>query len=396
MSKHILRSFLIRILVLFLIFSLVPSKILASEIIPAEDANADLIPVKKKTTNRQVLSTMESEPETGELIDKRTENTKTFYNGNGQYTEKIYSEPVHIKEEGEEQYVEISPELTEVQSQSNIVKTENTAIDTEFLKKMSNGKYADFTYEGHSMSLSILQAAGENRTTVEANDVDAEFVENTNKIVHKDIFPHIDLQNHTFNENIKEDIVISQYDGYHIFIFKLLTDLTASIDENGNIQMKDEQGKKVFELPKPYMSDSKIDEQTGDTVTSDKVKFEIEKIENGYKLTVNADKDWLESTDRVFPIYIDPTTSVTNSSDAFVSSANPTVNYSTATSKWDSSLEDYVLKAGQFDSATGTAFAFLTQPSPTGLSNVTINGCFLQAVNTENCSEKCRDLQALF
>ncbi|MFB7142574.1 DNRLRE domain-containing protein [Gottfriedia sp. NPDC056225] len=379
MSTQKLRRIFTRLLVSVLLISSVPLKALATEIIPAEDANADLIPVKKTTTNRQALSTMESKSEIGELIDKRTENTKTFYNGNGQYTEKIYSEPVHIKEEGEEKYVEISPELTEAQSQTNIVKTENTAIDTEFLKNMSNGKYAEFSYEGHSMSLSILQATGENKTPLEANDVDAEFVENTNKIVHKDIFPHIDLQNHTFNENIKEDIVLNQYDGYHIFTFKLLTDLTASIDEDGNIQMKDEQGKKVFELPKPYMSDSKIDEETGDTVISDKVKFELKKIEDGYKLTINADKDWLASPGRVFPIYIDPTTSVTNSSDAFVSSNNSTVNYSTATSKWDSSLEDYVLKAGQFDSATGTAFAFLTQPSPTGLSNVTINGAEFHA-----------------
>lgn len=225
---------------------------------------------------------------------------------------------------------------------------------------MSKGQYANFTYEGHSMSLSILQATGEGKAPLEASDVNAQFVEDTNKIVHKDIFPQIDLQNFTFNQNTKEDLILNEYNGYHIFKFKINTDLKAVKDENGNIQMKDEEDKIVFELPKPYMSDSNIDKESGDAVTSDDISYKIEETDGGYILTLDANAEWLASPDRVYPVYLDPSFSVTSSLDSFVMSAYPDTNYSSE--KWDSALQEYVLKVGNVDASTGSCLAYLGLP----------------------------------
>ena len=58
------------------------------------------------------------------------------------------------------------------------------------------------------------------------------------------------------------------------------------------------------------MTDSNIDEHSGDAATSNQVTYQIDKIDGGYILTLNADPAWLSSPDRVFPIYLDPSTSV--------------------------------------------------------------------------------------
>ena len=380
------------ILVFFsLLFASLPIKIFAEEIKSGISTNSSeeietKIPVKNAdATNIKTGPTSSIEPKVGEIVEDRTVNTKTYYNGNGKYTKKIYFEPVNMKEPGEKTLEEISPNLVKDESTKNIITTENTAIDTDFLKSMSNGKYANFTYKGHSMSLSILQVAGENKQTLLADDVEATFEESSNKIVHKGIFPQIDLQNYTFNQNTKEDLVLHQYNGYHIFKFKIQTDLKATIDDVGNIQMKDENDKKVFELPKPNMSDSNYDKGSGDSATSNKVKYDIQETEDGYILTLNADPDWLASSERVFPIYIDPTTSVTNSSDSFVMSAYPTTNYSSTSSKWDSGLGEYILKIGNYDSTTGTCYAFINQSLP-NLAGVTVTSANFNAYVTHTAS----------
>jgi hypothetical protein len=365
-----------------LLFASLPTNIFAEAKIPINNADAN---------NIKTGITSFNEPEVGEIVDERTENTKTFYNGEGKYTEKIYFEPIHTKELGDENFKEISPDLVKDQSTTNIVTTENTAIDTDFLKTMSNGKYANFSYEGHSLSLSILQAIGEDKTTLNAKDVDAAFVENTNKIVHKGIFPSIDLQNYTFSQNTKEDLVLHQYDGYHIFKFKLKTDLEA-VMEDGSILLKNEDNKKIFELPKPVMSDSNYNEGSGETATSNKVNYEIEKTEEGYLLTLNADPEWLASSERVFPIFIDPTTSVTNSSDTFVMGAYPTTNYSSTTSKWDSGLGEYILKVGNYDSTTGNCYALLNQALPANLNGLTITNATFNAYVTHSASASATDI----
>lgn len=37
--------------------------------------------------------------------------------------------------------------------------------------------------------------------------------------------------------------------------------------------------RKVFTLPKPYMNDSNVDQQSGEAVTSDAVRYNIEKTD---------------------------------------------------------------------------------------------------------------------
>ncbi|MEH7080866.1 DNRLRE domain-containing protein, partial [Bacillus velezensis] len=112
-------------------------------------------------------------------------------------------------------------------------------------------------------------------------------------------------------------------------------------------------------IPAPTMSDSNIDEKSGESVSSTNVTYQLKKIQGGYQLVLDADPTWLSDSERQFPIFLDPTTSVSITTDTFIMSAYPTTNYSSSSSKWDEGLKQYILKAGYYDASTGTNHALL-------------------------------------
>ncbi|WP_297990528.1 DNRLRE domain-containing protein [uncultured Anoxybacillus sp.] len=244
-------------------------------------------------------------------------------------------------------------------------------MEPRFYKKMVDGEYAKFLYNEYSISYSILEESGNGLKPIQAKDVPAIYKKKDNKIVHKNIFPNIDLQNIVFNESTKEDLVLHSFTGYHIFKFRLKTDLHANIQDDGSILFTNKENEKVFELPKPFMVDSNIDEHSGEAQRSENVTYELQQDDQGYILTVKADPQWLKDPKRVYPVYIDPSTSVAIATDAFVMSAYPTTNYGSASSKWDSAQGQYVLKVGYYDGTTGTCYGFLN-PDTSNIENMNV------------------------
>ncbi|HJW28246.1 MAG TPA: DNRLRE domain-containing protein, partial [Saprospiraceae bacterium] len=141
--------------------------------------------------------------------------------------------------------------------------------------------------------------------------------------------------------------------------------------------------KKVFNLPKPFMADSNYDDHLGEVARSEDVSFDLQKVDDGYDLTIKADPNWLKDPSRVYPVYIDPSTSITTSTDTFVMSAYPSENYSTSTDKWDSGQSQYVLKAGYYDGTTGTCYGFLNQ-SLSSLNNMDVTNADFHAYVTHS------------
>jgi len=323
--------------------------------IPQDESNID--PPGKPV---EPTSSDEEEPSIGEVVEMRTEDTKTFYDGRGSYRKQIFFQPVHRKKSGKKVYEEISPGVMEDETDRDSLETENTAIETKFKKKMKNGQYARFTSKGHTLDFSILQASGENKPTLDVTDAVAKFKKKSNKIVHENIFPDINLRNILFDQNVKEDIVLNKYNGYNQFTFKIETDLIAKKTDEGSITFVDENQKEVFNVPAPTMSDSNVDPKSGDAASSDDVSFTLDKINKGYKLTLVADSTWLEDPTRKYPVYIDPTTSIGITTDTYVSSATPDTNYEK--NKFDSALGEYVLRTGYYSSSTGTNYAYLKNP----------------------------------
>ena len=340
-------------------------------------------PKKSEVVTTETTPAPEINQKVGEIVENRTEDTKTFYNGNGTYTKKLYFEPIHKKNNETKKFEEISTSLIDNDTDPDEIEAKNTIIEPTFYKKIKKGKYASFKLNGNKIEYGLLEASGTEQAPIEPANVKT--IKEENKIIHKQVYPGVDMQNIVFGDNIKEDLVLSQYTGLHIFKFKLHTSLKAQQQDDGTILFKDKEGNRVFELPKPFMSDSNYDEHLGETQKSDNVTYQLDEADDGYTLTVNADSEWLKDPERVYPVYIDPTTSITSSSDTFVMSKYPTTNYSSASSKWDAGQGQYVLKTGYYDATTGTNYAFLKH-SITDFNNMNVTSATFNTYVTHTYS----------
>lgn len=287
----------------------------------------------------------------GQVAAQQEENVEVTQNGEGDYTKKIYLDPVQRKDE-QNKWQDISTDL-EINPKENTIEPKNAAIDVAFEKQTEKGTYATVQDDTNKVEYKLEGAEGD-QPFIPSTDVEGEHQEN--QIFYRNVLPNIDLRNTVFDQAVKEDIILKKYDGFYKFHFLLTTNLEASISENGNISFKNTKGDVLFSIPRPYMTDSKVDSSSGEPQLSYDVNYELEKTDNGYKLTVVADKDWLTSKDRVYPVYIDPTITLGASDDTFVSDAYPTTNYDKF---WESASGYYSLKVGKYDAASGTNYAYV-------------------------------------
>lgn len=194
----------------------------------------------------------------------------------------------------------------------------------------------------------------------------------------KEVLPNTDLRNLYFNTSVKEDIVVNEYNGFNTYNFRLDTKLKVEQLEDGSISFTNRKGAVVFELPKPVMSDSKIDDKSGIAVSSDAVEFKLEALTSTvYSLQVVADADWLKAPDRVYPVYIDPSVQLKKVTDAHIASAYPTANYS-GSKLWDAGQGEYTLSVGQYDGTTGINYAYI-KPDVSSLAKASIESATFKA-----------------
>lgn len=313
--------------------------------IPVEDPEAE-IPSSLYTT-----SEAPAYPEEGEVVEERTAVSKVFSNGDGTFTEEIYPEPIHTEETPGE-WEEISTTLIE-DPKSESVSGEQTELQVDFPTEVED-TYVTIESEGQQLEYELVEAEGPaGKVAVSTPTVEYE----ENKIFHREIFPNVDLRSILFDTSLKEDIILTEAVDYDTFRFQIHTDLTGELTETGGIDWK--KGKDIiFQTPAPVMMDANIDEKSGESAQSLDLDFTLEENETGYLLTLKADAEWLNSPDRVYPIYLDPTTSLPTAADTFVSSAWPSANYD---AYFDSNVGYYSLRAGAYDASTGTQYSYLKQ-----------------------------------
>ena len=96
--------------------------------------------------------------------------------------------------------------------------------------------------------------------------------------------------------------------------------LTAKIT-SGLIELRDVSGKTVFTLPAPEMTDAA-------GATSGAIAVGLARTSSGYALTLTPDRKWLTSSERKFPVTIDPSFTLGgDSADCYINSATPTTSF---------------------------------------------------------------------
>lgn len=272
-----------------------------------------------------------SPTEEKELVDERTLNSKVFLEPSGAKRVEISTDPIHYFNESTNQWEEINPIL--IQSGKSYSNKANL-FSTNFSNTISDvSSIFSITNENHSIELQQVEWNGEIGNSAQSDVSD-------NQISYKNIFDNTDLIYTVGNGKIKEDIILYQKPTSDeiTYTFQLnIEGLTAEQSDDGIIYLIDEKtGEKQFEFEKPYMVDSskqegfvsRLDNAMPEGTWSDQIDMDIEQEGSILFVTVTPNSEWLQSSERVFPVTIDPTIKIyqpkNNLNDTNIRSALPT------------------------------------------------------------------------
>ena len=312
------KKLLCMVLVAVFVVQLVPSSVLAEMV---ESVQA---PEKTEGT---VIATETDEPATiqGEVEGERDESIKHYRLDDGSFVAVQYAEPVHYKT-SDGQWQEIDNTLT---LENDEYVSENGSVTKRFAKDLGSGRLFEVSFGEYSLSMSAVSPdggamppSGEGEIGVPiAPELTSEAsVENperqsvkglepsslpspallTSEISYIGAYNGADLVYENHGYNIKESIVVKQPQSSYTYAFGMSAKgLEAELTEAGAVELKNEAGQVIFEIPAPYMVDA-----NGETSTD--ARYILAESDEGYILGLTASSDWMNDDARVYPVTIDP------------------------------------------------------------------------------------------
>ena len=286
------------------------------------------------------VSQEEEEPTViGEDTERRnSENTKYFKMSDGTIKAAMYNDPVLYKDEtGKWQEIDNSLDSSyevsnDEASDFNGYETKKNKFNVKFAKNANQKKLVSMKMDNYSVSLSLLNKTKKNnssmkqekKTKIEDLTVASKA---SQKVYYENILPDTNIEYIVNGSGVKENIVVKSAQSSYEYNFEIaVKDVTLSLAEDGCIYAKDTiTGATVFIMPKPFMLDANYE-------YSDKVSYSLSaKNKHKYEITISADSEWLNSSERAFPVMIDPAIQTEQSNTAmdsvYVASAKPTTNY---------------------------------------------------------------------
>ncbi len=295
-----------------------------------------------------------------EDISLREEATKYFRHSSGKYTAVVYNEPVHYKDSnGEWQDIDNRLSLNRKKLSDSGKATYTPAksgADIRVPQNFSSGQKITFSKNGYTLGIGIASSESDvisavdkanlnadlasdkveidnNYSDLNASDYISDDNDALNKTVlsnlasevkYKNVFSGTDLEYIVSSGKIKENIVVNSKQSQYVYNFAMTFDgLTPVQKADGSFYLyKDENSEKPEAIiAAPYMFDA-------DNNISDDVSMEL----HGNTLTVTADKDWINSENRKFPVVIDPTviTYTSGITDTYVGSTLTGINHNTS------------------------------------------------------------------
>lgn len=225
-----------------------------------------------------------------EGLPARTADSETLTLPDGQHETRIYPDPVNYQDE-EGNWRPIGERLHETGEQTlvNGPNDFDVTLPKQIDAKPVRFEVGDQWIESQLLRKDLEGAELEGGTATYEGEGNAPSFEFTG-----------------LSNGLKEEIELSGPGQASTYAYELRASdgLKPSLAEDGSVRFEDSKGTTVVVLPAPMMSDA-----TG--TESRAVHYELGLEEEGHwKLSVVADREWLEDPARVFPVRIDPTMTV--------------------------------------------------------------------------------------
>lgn len=253
-----------------------------------------------------------------ELYEDRTQTSKTFNNLDGTLTTEIYESPIHFQDP-QGKWKNINNELKKVTNNGK-GQFKNTANDFSVtFDEEINSQDMNLTIQEDTNGIEIgLTEVTFDTDISPIQEVSGVVVEN--QIHYKDILENVSTIYSVGDSFVKEDIVLDEKPSEglpRMFTYQLSLDNLTYEQVGGQVYLKDSKtGETVYLIEAPFMYDSYVPKgfEKADLITSvpEEAKsydLDLSLREEGGQLFLDLqpDLEWLEDTDRIYPIVIDPT-----------------------------------------------------------------------------------------
>jgi RHS repeat-associated protein len=127
---------------------------------------------------------------------------------------------------------------------------------------------------------------------------------------YRNALPGVTARYTALAEGVKEELVLQDRTAPSVFRFLLVPGPgLAPRMRQGEIELVDTAGTPRLAFRRPFM----VDGSRGPNRLSRAVSLELERVAGGFGLVLSADRTWLESPERVYPVTIDPTLDIESS-----------------------------------------------------------------------------------
>ncbi|WP_283215120.1 DNRLRE domain-containing protein [Pseudofrankia sp. DC12] len=305
----------------------------------------------------------EMKPQAGrvEVPGLRTASSQVFHNPDGTYTSEATMGSDRFKS-SKGDWVGIDTSL--VAGDKGRLHARSTQAGLEVAPKANDAELGSIDLGGGlSFGFGIAQAAGV------AAKVDG------SKATFTGVRDQADLELGPTAGGLKEVLVLKSAAAPTTWVYPLtLSGLTASLDDQGDVQLLDKGATVRALIPHGSMADSRPTTKDGFYAYSRGVTYSLVTVSNGQQaLQVDLDKAWLAAPERVFPVKVDPNVStlLTGADDTYVSSASPSTNYA-------SELD---IKAGYYSPTNDIVHGYLSFPGDASLTNATVTNAHVKIFN---------------
>lgn len=211
-------------------------------------------------------------------------------------------------EEADEATITVEENVTETEDSSDEVvgyKNKEGNLKIKFSKKVHQKNMVSIQNGDYKVKWGITgfenQSNGVVTSSVNSSDIfEAPYHKVDQTITYANIYEGIDLVYLIDSVKIKENIVIHESTDMNEFTFEYKVDgLKLVLNDNGEIEALNEENEVIFMMPKPFMYDD-------NDIYCEDVHYEIIEKNKKYNIKIVANKEWMNSEERVYPIVIDP------------------------------------------------------------------------------------------
>ncbi|MFI6833788.1 DNRLRE domain-containing protein [Kribbella sp. NPDC050241] len=279
-------------------------------VLPAGVARNEQQPTPVKRDGRRVK----------ELAEDRTPTSKVFQLADGRREAELSSEPVHFRaSDGSLQPIDTTV-------RSSRAAGFGLANETNSFRSYYGNRpdqLVRFELDGRAVTLGT--PGTKPLTPTSSGDT----------VTYPDVFGDADLVYQVGPDQLKESIVLESAPADPTYHFTLkLSGVKAEQQPDGSIAFYRQSGigGPLFTMPRPFMTDARDDASSPyGKGYSDQVTQTVTQHGANIDITVRADAAWLNSSERQYPVVIDPTIAIEpapdQAQDAMVDSGLPTTNY---------------------------------------------------------------------